>query len=534
MNIQLFEKDISKVISSRGKNYYKSNSIHELQQIAANAWRASVIGTDDYFVYVELNNDTITESVCTCPFNGTCKHEVAVYYAIREQLSEMKEQHFDSFFEDKSREQLIEMLTQLLRDNPTLMQQLTPQQSKTPDVLTAAQVEKRILQKLNPYLRMGYIGESSADKAFSGVYGVLEEIEELCLKNPPEALQLICQCIETTWQVETYCEEWVYEQLMDDLLIAFDSCILEIETKEMAKQVTDFLLAKFKLYTKYQEDNVFLLEAATDLCPLADSKDELLVFLDGFSKYDQNADLLEQFKLKIVDKVGTDEEIQAFYERKNLSDILRNSIIATAIKRQDYDVALSLCADGIENPQTPAIYKKQWLSEAFNVHGILKNPVAQRSIAFELAVSGRTEEYKQLKALYEQDEEVWQELIDDLLLIWEEREQQPYHYPHILEEEQRWEKLLHYCQYQKQHILRFGQALQPHYPQEVEALHIALILGQAEKARDREQYRALASIIQRMRDLSYNERADEIKNHLISQYPRKKAMHEELNFYIPF
>ena len=94
MNIYHFENEVSKVILSRGKHYYKENTIKQLKQVAANAWKANVYGTDNYFLYVELDKDYIVESVCTCPFDGTCKHKIAVYFAIRERLlTAKKKQH---------------------------------------------------------------------------------------------------------------------------------------------------------------------------------------------------------------------------------------------------------------------------------------------------------------------------------------------------------------------------------------------------------------------------------------------------------
>ncbi len=395
MHIQQFEKDISKVILSRGKNYYKSNSIHRFEQIAANTWRAAVVGSEKYFVFVELNNDYIAESVCTCPFSGTCKHEVAVYYAIREELSQLKDDNFNLFLKDKSREQLVEILSKLMRDNPFLIKQLAPEEPKSADILTTEQVEKHILQKLNPYLRMGYIGEVSIDNAFAGLYEVLEEIEGISVENPLHALELVCQCMETTWQVDSYCDEWIFNQITDYMLTTFDSCILKIDTKEMAVQVTDFLLEKFKFYAKCNQNNVFFISAVAEICQLAETKEVLLAFLDDFSKYEANNDLIEQLKFQIIAEVGSDEEIQAFYVRTNLSDALRNAIILIAIEREDYEEALSLCADGIENLKADPTYKKNWLLEAFKVHGKLNNPIAQRSIAFELAVDGHMEEYQQ-------------------------------------------------------------------------------------------------------------------------------------------
>lgn len=535
MNIHQFEKSVSKVILSRGKNYFKDGAIHSFEQIAVNAWRAKVIGTDDYFVYVELNGDTITESVCTCPFNGTCKHEIAMYFTIRKEinaLNALKENNFTPFFQDKTKEELLVIISDILHENPLLLKKWLPQQNKQSKILTIDEAEIRILRRLNPFIRKQYLDESQVGTAFEGLYEVLDEIETIVNENPLHALDLVLHCVETLWPIEDYCEMWIYDMITEAMYATFDVVIESIDTKEDAIKLTQHLLSKFNLYALMNKPNVFLFEGAVAISKLADSKDYLLETLHKRYETSNNPDLLKLLELHVVKEVGTEEELEAYYTMSSLPEEVRTEVIQAAVERNKLDEALSLCADGIESAETSKDYKNQWLFTAFNIHGILGNPIAQRTIAFELMANGRMEEYQMMKDIYQKDVTAWQEIMDELFLVFEEQEERPYHYVYILEAEGRFEKLLSYCEENKQRILRFGQALQPHFPTEVETLHTLLLLETAEVANNRETYRTLAVILSRMRDIGYDERAEELKVHLIKSYPRKKAMHEELNGYI--
>ena len=52
---------------------------------AKTSFSAVVFGTEKDSVYVKLNDETIIEHECDCPydFGNVCKHKVAVSYAIR-------------------------------------------------------------------------------------------------------------------------------------------------------------------------------------------------------------------------------------------------------------------------------------------------------------------------------------------------------------------------------------------------------------------------------------------------------------------
>ena len=91
MNIQNFESFIDSKILTRGRNYYKSGAVESLGYAeAGNFWTAGVCGSDYYSVSAELSSsNNILDANCDCPYDmgEFCKHQVAVFYAIREKIA---------------------------------------------------------------------------------------------------------------------------------------------------------------------------------------------------------------------------------------------------------------------------------------------------------------------------------------------------------------------------------------------------------------------------------------------------------------
>jgi len=90
MNLNSFEKQVSSEILSRGKNYYNQGNVSNLDQVDDDEWIAKVRGNSGNYT-VEITTDKngeINEYDCNCPYDGiTCKHVVAVLYAIKNELT---------------------------------------------------------------------------------------------------------------------------------------------------------------------------------------------------------------------------------------------------------------------------------------------------------------------------------------------------------------------------------------------------------------------------------------------------------------
>lgn len=86
MNLKNFESGVEGKIVERGLDYYKSGDIKKHEKVGETEFSAVVFGTSKYSVYVKLNGETIVEHECDCPYDwgNICKHEVTVFYAIRQ------------------------------------------------------------------------------------------------------------------------------------------------------------------------------------------------------------------------------------------------------------------------------------------------------------------------------------------------------------------------------------------------------------------------------------------------------------------
>lgn len=80
MTINNFEENIDTRLLERGLQYYQEGNILTIEQIEKGIWEATVSGTEDYEVTIELLDEKITNSNCNCPFNLSeyCKHQIAI------------------------------------------------------------------------------------------------------------------------------------------------------------------------------------------------------------------------------------------------------------------------------------------------------------------------------------------------------------------------------------------------------------------------------------------------------------------------
>ncbi|MEM6268514.1 MAG: hypothetical protein AAF998_03710 [Bacteroidota bacterium] len=80
--------EVDPAILQRGQDVYWSGAVADLVRFKPGHWEATVIGGRTYTVSVVIEAGRVVDSSCDCPYTGgpTCKHEVALYLAIAEDL----------------------------------------------------------------------------------------------------------------------------------------------------------------------------------------------------------------------------------------------------------------------------------------------------------------------------------------------------------------------------------------------------------------------------------------------------------------
>ncbi|MEZ5427122.1 MAG: SWIM zinc finger family protein [Pyrinomonadaceae bacterium] len=87
MSISLddFERKVEPKIIERGFRYFRDGRVSRLEKVGPDEFSGLVCGNESYNVFIKLDGRRIAEKDCDCPYDrgDTCKHEVAVFYALK-------------------------------------------------------------------------------------------------------------------------------------------------------------------------------------------------------------------------------------------------------------------------------------------------------------------------------------------------------------------------------------------------------------------------------------------------------------------
>ncbi len=94
MTLKDFEKNIGSQMLEKGFSYFQNGNVISVDEVAAGVWVAEVEGTDNYSVTIRTDKHKIKDWECDCPYDmgPVCKHVIAVFYAIAEEIKIPKEQ----------------------------------------------------------------------------------------------------------------------------------------------------------------------------------------------------------------------------------------------------------------------------------------------------------------------------------------------------------------------------------------------------------------------------------------------------------
>ena len=99
MNLHNFEVCIDKKILARGYEYYENDCVRSVEETEKNVYVAEVEGGELYTVEVELDAQAdIVDSQCDCPYDWGeyCKHQAAVFFALRDLKNNTSENNTDA------------------------------------------------------------------------------------------------------------------------------------------------------------------------------------------------------------------------------------------------------------------------------------------------------------------------------------------------------------------------------------------------------------------------------------------------------
>ncbi len=165
---QITERDISNYTDasslSRGKNYFQNDMIYDAYLID-DVLQSKCSGSMgmDYNVQIKFSTNGIVNYQCSCPRGGFCKHIIAlllVYIKDFEAIQVVDANNLNKIFRDKSKNELMEIIINLLKQNPEIINSL--------EILNNMNTSKKIKDRNLEELITKY--KKLADNCFRGYY----------------------------------------------------------------------------------------------------------------------------------------------------------------------------------------------------------------------------------------------------------------------------------------------------------------------------------------------------------------------------
>lgn len=184
MIIKNFETEITNTILKRGRDYFRHEHVVNIYERTDMNWQAEVEGTYNYTVAIELNEvEEIIDSSCNCPYDWEryCKHEAAVFFALREILNNQRKNveketiTFQRHLQTKSKEELIQLILDLSLNNSRIHNELLHEMEQSENETNTA--EELIIYHIDKAKNNGFINSGKVLEALEGVYLALDQVK---------------------------------------------------------------------------------------------------------------------------------------------------------------------------------------------------------------------------------------------------------------------------------------------------------------------------------------------------------------------
>ena len=547
MNIQTFETHTDSKILSRGRAYYKSECITSLEY-DGEEWTAEVEGSDDYTVSVSLSDEgKIINTYCDCPYEwgDYCKHQVAVFYALKDKsqqiLAEMKagkpgkKESFKDILEALDKPTLIALIMEYAKTYKPIKSEIQFRYAQKADVAKSAR--QVIRSAINAVKHRGYVGYGDVDAATEGADSVLQMMEDKIMSGDiftavslgiilaEEMMDLLDYCDDSNGYVGGVVSEAINK--MSDAVLAMPGS--HEDSKKIFDEILDHALAE--IYDGWTDWRIDLLSALVPLCGDKDNRASLescLADVDNnkSSEWSRDFELRQKQGIQLGIIRQFDGEAPArHYIEQNLDNVdFRKMAIEFSIEDENYDRAIALCVEGEDNnSRFPGIVKqlRELRYAAYEAAG--KKP-EQKALALDLLLDGDFDYFLKYKDLHSKEE--WLPAFYDVLDKAEQNSARGA-YVKILVYEKHKPRLLAYCKKFPYAIVDYHKILLPEYMIEAGLLFSAHIRKQAEAADNRSRYSEVCRLIE-ICDKACPGATDALCDEIIAKYAKRPAFMDEM------
>ena len=525
LHLDRFEDEIARRILERGYEYFEDERVSE-PRINGNHYTFAVDGSERYCVEMDVEDGNVTDYECDCPYDmgPVCKHIAACLY----------------FLEDAS-----------AASNPDAS---APTNT---DTTPANSYEQRIAKAVKlARNRYGFISyEESADLAET-LRGFLDEAESAI--SARECLDICLPLLDWTFDAMESADDSDGEfcSLMDDTIDAIGGALLYDDVPQsVCNHAIDYCLKRFRegkfAYYGWHSDLLDLAAQAAESAGDKAAADKVLAAIDEAFPPEYNAgnwrdttdfDKAIAAKHKLLLLLSSPAEAENFLQEHIGNERLRRYAIERAFSQRDYREVYRLADGGakFDAKDKPGLLNT-WLEFKMKAALLLEDEPTVVSVAQDLWIDGRggcylegcriPDYYAFLK------ERIPAQRWPAFMSAFIDRYERESHYlsdsyADILVREERWDKLLAYVSkaYRPDTLKKYEKYLKADYRREILDLYKGYVYnGMSGNKLERRVYQRACACLRHMKKLGAHAEVAAIKADLLSRYPRRPALIDELD-----
>jgi len=569
MTFKDFEKNIDSQILERGFGYFQNGNVISVNEVDTGLWEAEVEGTENYFVTIRTDKYKIKTWECDCPYDmgPVCKHVIAVFYAIAEEIEVKKEQPYKKTNSEKDNKKRIENIFKAASKEELqnfIMAQFSKERSlKNSFVAYFAELldenpeekYKIIVKNLfkAAHGRNGFMEYRSVHKFAHSLIELAEKGEKIFVNgNINESLTICKTLIENI-------SEFVSEVddsgggLSSAIENAFDT-FSGIVSKAPPMLKDDLFVYCMNEYQKEKYHDFGFEDRFLDLLPsLISTEEQEKDFFELINKQieiekkneysDYNTVRLICAKIEYLREKNLNAEAKALIRENIIHPDFREIVIDEAVKKKDFEIAKKLCLEGLVISEKANHYgiSDKWRQKLLHISEFNKNipDIRKWSELLFFKSNFDMKYYMKLKSTY--DNNAWRDA-SEMIVDKIKKENNPggYRYADTLAkifiEEKYIERLLNLVQSNSKlidFIDCYAKYLKDKYPEEIISLYFEAIKSHA-KTTDRKTYEEVANYLKNLGRINGSENTlRQLLNYFRGLYRNRRAMMEILNKNFP-
>ena len=554
-----FEQFIEAAMLKRGRTYFNKGFVTQCGEINEGMYRAVVAGTKDYVVQLSLDNGTITESVCDCPYDlsSVCKHIVAVCFHLRQDGQDITKattksggsrksvkrktnaDQVSELLEKITHDELKQFVSEMAENDRSFRQNFQstfaargPGESKA---YYAKQV-KSILRSAPD--RHGFIDPYTSGQVWSEVARLLDSAQKhLEIKSYTSAINICAAVLEQMTAALQYADD-SNGSIGDCVRYAFD-LLFSIANLPLPEDVRLNLIDYcFKAFDKEVFEgwdwHLQMLELASELLKTEEELQLLLGRIRKARRSDFEVEKAESITYQAFLRIRGEEEAETYLTQHLANPKLRRKAIEKSLDTKQYEKAREYALDGIEldRKAKPGLVMEwyNWLLKIAQAQNDRENIINISRLLFIDGFRHEQDYYDLMKQHLPADE--WTDFVEGLI---KDVDRKGRGYPagriaDVYVREGWYARLLELIRDSPslKELERYEPHLKKDYANDLAILYADAVVKYVRENIGRQHYKTAAKYLRRIKKLGAPEKANEIVEKLRVEYPQRRALQEEL------